>query len=86
MLGNGGDIQIIMLRLSPRFCDVIGKRVEPPFIRSRDRRNSQPWHNKESDNKKMLSDDHHNIHTVQKFDRDNNNINLNKILTKCEQK
>lgn len=33
----------------------------------------------------MLSDDHHNIHTVQKFDRDNNNINLNKILTKCEQ-
>lgn len=31
MPGNGGDIQIIMLRLSPRFCDVIGKRVKPPL-------------------------------------------------------
>lgn len=34
----------------------------------------------------MLSDDHHNIHTVQKFDRDNNNINLNKILTNYKQR
>ncbi|EAA7838725.1 hypothetical protein AYC90_01400 [Salmonella enterica] len=34
----------------------------------------------------MLSDDHHNIHTVQKIERDNNNFNLNKISTNYKQK